>query len=200
MADNARETGRRRPRTRHGDRRGTRSVTQTVRPPMAAAAGPSSSTATTTVPQGATPTEGSNESQQAVLRLRLTRRPRVRWTKDTHDNEHDGKKSSKSCCIYHKNRSWDESSTESGEDPSDDDDDKGYERDQGNSSSRDRHRNGGGHHDASDRGPTARNGRGGASTDRRRDGNTCETQVESDGSSSSGGPVPRAHKQARNQG
>lgn len=53
------------------------------------------------------------------LRLRLTRRRRVQWTHDTHDNEHDGKKSSKSCCIFHKKRAFDESSSESDEDPSD---------------------------------------------------------------------------------
>lgn len=47
--------------------------------------------------------------------LCLRRRRRVRWTQDTHDNEHDGKKSSKSCCIYHKPRAWDESETESEE-------------------------------------------------------------------------------------
>lgn len=45
--------------------------------------------------------------------LRLKRRRRVRWTSDTHNNEHDGKKSSKSCCIYHRTRNWDESETES---------------------------------------------------------------------------------------
>lgn len=38
----------------------------------------------------------------------------MRWSSETHDNEHDGKKSSKSCCIFHKPRAWDESSSESG--------------------------------------------------------------------------------------
>lgn len=37
----------------------------------------------------------------------------MRWTTDTHDNERDGKKSSKSCCIYHRKKNWDESETES---------------------------------------------------------------------------------------
>lgn len=42
------------------------------------------------------------------------------WTTDTHDNEFDGKKSSKSCCIYVKPRAFDESSTDDsdGEDDS----------------------------------------------------------------------------------
>lgn len=55
-------------------------------------------------------------SRQPPPVLKLRRRRRVRWTKDTHDNEHDGKKSSKSCCIYHRTRAWDESATESGDD------------------------------------------------------------------------------------
>lgn len=76
-----------------------------------------------------------NEQPRATLRLHLSRRHRVRWTSDTRDNEHEGKKSSKSCCIYHKKRSWDESSTESESDGSDGGgDDNGGESD-GSSSS-----------------------------------------------------------------
>lgn len=37
----------------------------------------------------------------------------VVWTEDTVDNEFLGKKSSKKCCIYHKPRAFDESSSES---------------------------------------------------------------------------------------
>jgi protein phosphatase 1 regulatory subunit 11 len=55
------------------------------------------------------------------LTLQLGRR-RVRWSDDTHDNENDGKRSSKSCCIYHKPRRFDESSTESSGDDSSDND------------------------------------------------------------------------------
>lgn len=43
----------------------------------------------------------------------------MRWTSDTHDNENEGKRSSKSCCIYHRKRAWDESSSESDADPKD---------------------------------------------------------------------------------
>ncbi|OLY83446.1 Type 1 phosphatases regulator ypi1 [Smittium mucronatum] len=39
-------------------------------------------------------------------------RPRVRWTSDTVDNEHMGKKKSKVCCIFKKQRNWDESDSE----------------------------------------------------------------------------------------
>eukprot|EP00013_Stygamoeba_regulata_P013888 CAMPEP_0177667248 /NCGR_PEP_ID=MMETSP0447-20121125/22017_1 /TAXON_ID=0 /ORGANISM="Stygamoeba regulata, Strain BSH-02190019" /LENGTH=151 /DNA_ID=CAMNT_0019173457 /DNA_START=121 /DNA_END=576 /DNA_ORIENTATION=- len=37
----------------------------------------------------------------------------VHWTNDVVDNEHLGRKSSKVCCIYHKPRRFDESSSES---------------------------------------------------------------------------------------
>lgn len=205
MANNVREPARRRAGIRHGEGRRTRSVTQTIRPPPSTVAGPSSSTTTSTFSQGAASVGENNETQQAVLRLHLTRRARVRWTKDTHNNEHDGKKSSKSCCIYHKNRSWDESSSESGEDPSDNDNDENGEKDQGNSSSRDRRRNGGDRGGTSGRGSTNRNRHGG-NTQRHRSHQTavesprenpCETHVDSDGSSSSGGPVARPSRQNR---
>ncbi|KDR76160.1 hypothetical protein GALMADRAFT_247379, partial [Galerina marginata CBS 339.88] len=53
------------------------------------------------------------------LRLRAgTRRPRQRvvWKEDVVDNEGQGKKKSKICCIYHKPRRFDESSDESDSD------------------------------------------------------------------------------------
>ncbi|OMJ13415.1 Type 1 phosphatases regulator YPI1 [Smittium culicis] len=40
------------------------------------------------------------------------KRPKVRWAEDTVDNEHMGKKKSKVCCIFKKQRNWDESDTE----------------------------------------------------------------------------------------
>lgn len=205
MANNVRESARRRAGTRHGEGRRTRSVTQTIRPPPSTVAGPSSSTTTRTFSQNAAPVGQNNETQPAVLRLHLTRRARVRWTKDTHDNEHDGKKSSKSCCIFHKNRSWDESSSESGEDPSDDDNDENGEKDQGNSSSRDRRMNVEDRGGSSGRSSTNRNGHGGSTQRHRshqtaaepRQENPCETHVDSDGSSSSGGPIARPSRQNR---
>lgn len=63
------------------------------------------------------PQQATAESAAPVLRLHLSRRRRVKWTADTHDNEHDGKKSSKSCCIFHKKRAFDESSSESEQEP-----------------------------------------------------------------------------------
>ena len=61
----------------------------------------------------ATATQTETNASAPVLQLRLRRRRRVHWTEDTRDNENDGKKSSKSCCIFHRKRAWDESSTES---------------------------------------------------------------------------------------
>eukprot|EP00911_Craspedida_sp_UC1_P001485 UC1_evm3s1122 len=48
------------------------------------------------------------------------RNPRLRWAEGTIDNEHLGRKSSKSCCVYHKPRAFGESSTESSSDESGD--------------------------------------------------------------------------------
>lgn len=62
------------------------------------------------------PSAGGASSSSAAPVLKLRRRRRVRWSAETHDNEHDGKKSSKSCCVFHKSRAWDESSSESGGD------------------------------------------------------------------------------------
>lgn len=53
------------------------------------------------------------------------RRPRVKFTDDTVDNEGMGRKSSKVCCIYHKPKEFGESSSES---DSSDDDVSPYER------------------------------------------------------------------------
>ena len=76
-----------------------------------------------------------NTRETPTLRLRLVRRRRVQWTSDTHDNEHDGKKSSKSCCIFHKARAFDESSSESSEDASSDGNDGSGNESDGSSSS-----------------------------------------------------------------
>ncbi|PLB54315.1 hypothetical protein P170DRAFT_13957 [Aspergillus steynii IBT 23096] len=56
---------------------------------------------------------------------------RIRWSEDVVDNEGMGKKSSKVCCIYHKNRPVGESSSESeSSDSSSNDSDSDCERDQ----------------------------------------------------------------------
>ncbi|KAG9047297.1 hypothetical protein FS837_002605 [Tulasnella sp. UAMH 9824] len=53
--------------------------------------------------------------RSGVLKLRggPKSRPQVQWTDDVVDNEGAGKKKSKICCIYHKPRAFDESSSES---------------------------------------------------------------------------------------
>ncbi|KAK7511300.1 phosphatase inhibitor-domain-containing protein [Phyllosticta citriasiana] len=55
-----------------------------------------------------------------TLRLRpdTTQRRHIQWADDVIDNEGMGKKSSKVCCIYHKQREFGESSDESSDDSS----------------------------------------------------------------------------------
>jgi protein phosphatase 1 regulatory subunit 11 len=71
------------------------------------------------------------ESQDEVLTLTLRARPGVSWDEAVVDNEGLGRKSSKRCCIFHKQRPFGESSTDSsdyesehGEDDDEDDGDK----------------------------------------------------------------------------
>lgn len=69
----------------------------------------------------------SNEQRDNAASSSSQNGRRVMWTSDTIDNEGLGKKKSKSklhadtvCCIYHKPRAFDESSSESSGDESDD--------------------------------------------------------------------------------
>ncbi|KAL0574593.1 Type 1 phosphatases regulator ypi1 [Marasmius crinis-equi] len=80
---------------------------------------------------GAQPQEGddsgegsSSEPAVGTLKLRgATRktRQRVVWSDDVVDNEGCGRKSSKICCIYHKPKAFDESSSEEDSDSDSDD-------------------------------------------------------------------------------
>ncbi|EMD31466.1 hypothetical protein CERSUDRAFT_119686 [Gelatoporia subvermispora B] len=67
---------------------------------------------------------GSDTIVSGTLRLRGAprNRPRVVWREDVVDNEGAGKKSSKICCIYHKPRKFDESSSEESSDSDSDSD------------------------------------------------------------------------------
>lgn len=76
-------------------------------------------TATVTLTQEAT------QTNEEVLRLTLHPRPQVRWDENVVDNEGLGRKSSKRCCIFHKQRAFDESSTDSSEEDADGSDDEG---------------------------------------------------------------------------
>mmetsp|Transcript_107944 Transcript_107944/g.300097 ORF Transcript_107944/g.300097 Transcript_107944/m.300097 type:complete len:161 (+) Transcript_107944:73-555(+) len=74
---------------------------------------PAASAATTmTITETQTPNDTSNE----VLPLTLRAPPSVRWDEDVIDNEGLGRKSSKRCCIFHKQRDFGESSTDSSDD------------------------------------------------------------------------------------
>lgn len=82
----------------------------------------SSSRATQTATE--VPTSESPVGSNGTLRLRghRTDERRVAWTENTVDNEKLGRKSSKICCIYHKPRNFDESSSEDSSSSSDSDD------------------------------------------------------------------------------
>lgn len=55
------------------------------------------------------------EEKESVLILKLRARPHLRWAEGTVDNENQGKKSSKRCCIFHKNKAFGESDSEESE-------------------------------------------------------------------------------------
>eukprot|EP00536_Pseudo-nitzschia_multiseries_P008562 jgi/Psemu1/287879/fgenesh1_pg.219_\ len=63
----------------------------------------------------------TREQPQEVLRLSLVDRPTVRWDESVINNEGMGRKSSKRCCIFHKQRAFGESSTDSSDYDSDGD-------------------------------------------------------------------------------
>ena len=56
-------------------------------------------------------TTAAEPARAITLRLRAPRR--VRFDESVVDNENLGRKKSKSCCIYHRRRAFDESSDES---------------------------------------------------------------------------------------
>ena len=86
-----------------------------------AAAG--ASTATMTLTQQQQQQTNTQTINNEVLRLTLRPRSNVTWDSEVVDNEGLGRKSSKRCCIWHKQRAFGESSTESSDDDHDDDDD-----------------------------------------------------------------------------
>mmetsp|Transcript_37145 Transcript_37145/g.90292 ORF Transcript_37145/g.90292 Transcript_37145/m.90292 type:complete len:142 (-) Transcript_37145:48-473(-) len=86
-------------------------------PPAASAAAPrnpgaAENTGSATVTMTVTETPAQNDNNE-VLELTLRPRANVSWNESVIDNEGMGKKSSKRCCIWHKQREFGESSTES---------------------------------------------------------------------------------------
>ncbi|WCJ33328.1 Type 1 phosphatases regulator ypi1 [Euphorbia peplus] len=82
-----------------------------------------SPSATTTAGAASTTTVTVVNSQPQTLTLRLKRKEKkVTWKEGTVDNEFMQKKSSKKCCIFHKEKSFDE-------DCSDDEDDHNHDHD-----------------------------------------------------------------------
>lgn len=103
------------------------SMPQTAVASSGSGAAPSASTSNTTASNVNTHTTTMTmtaeappqESQDEVLTLTLRARPSVSWDNAVVDNEGLGRKSSKRCCIFHKQRPFGESSTDSSDDDSD---------------------------------------------------------------------------------
>jgi len=106
---------------------------------------PSDGSRTITIQDSQPREEGDDTGGEEVGRLHLvgggdTRsRQTVVWSDDVVDNEGAGRKSSKICCIYHKPRKFDESSSEESSD-SDSDSDCNRDHSHSHHSRRRRHR------------------------------------------------------------
>ncbi|KAM5455540.1 Type 1 phosphatases regulator ypi1 [Microsporum audouinii] len=97
-----------------------------VRTPAQNAMGTATNTQTTTHERGVIPLTGTlrlrgEEEEQSSQPPAQERH--IKWAEDVVDNEGQGKKRSKVCCIYHKPRPAGESSSESESSDSDFDDD-----------------------------------------------------------------------------
>ncbi|KAL7498748.1 hypothetical protein ACHAWT_006780 [Skeletonema menzelii] len=86
------------------------------------AAGTATSTMVITQQQQQQQTETNTTTEDPILRLSLRPRSNVTWDQNVINNEGLGRKSSKRCCIFHKQRAFGESSTESSEEDGDGDD------------------------------------------------------------------------------
>jgi protein phosphatase 1 regulatory subunit 11 len=89
---------------------------------MASTVGGGTSTTTMVATQQITETINTNVVEPPTLVLSLRPRSNVTWEEGVVNNEGLGRRSSKRCCIFHKQRAFGESSTESSEDQSGDDD------------------------------------------------------------------------------
>ncbi|TEB33546.1 hypothetical protein FA13DRAFT_1627042 [Coprinellus micaceus] len=86
---------------------------------------PADSSRTLTITRDPVNEEGEVQGEVVgTVRIRGQRRngPRVAWDESVVDNEGAGKKKSKICCIFHKARNFDESSSESDSDSDSDSD------------------------------------------------------------------------------
>lgn len=78
-------------------------------------------TATMVITQQQYQLDTNNITQVPILRLSLRPQSNVTWDETVVNNEGLGRKSSKRCCIFHKQRAFGESSTESSDGEDDDD-------------------------------------------------------------------------------
>mmetsp|Transcript_837 Transcript_837/g.1778 ORF Transcript_837/g.1778 Transcript_837/m.1778 type:complete len:146 (+) Transcript_837:133-570(+) len=100
----------------------TTGATMTTRAPASSSSGPGTSAGGAHAAGSATATMTiTREEPREVLRLRLVDRPAVHWDESVINNEGMGRKSSKRCCIFHKQRPFGESSTDSSDYDSDGD-------------------------------------------------------------------------------
>lgn len=76
----------------------------------------SRNTQTVTLTQTATRSLVGTTVEEQMLPLTLRARPHVTWDESVEDNEGLGRKTSKRCCIFHKQRDFGESSTDSSDD------------------------------------------------------------------------------------
>jgi len=98
---------------------GIRTASSTAATSAPAASMPAAAQASANASATVTMTETEEQTEAEVLRLTLAARPTVRWDESVMDNEGMGRKSSKRCCIFHKQRSFGESSTDSSDYDSD---------------------------------------------------------------------------------
>ncbi|CAH2080535.1 unnamed protein product [Thlaspi arvense] len=70
-------------------------------------------TTTVTLDQASSSSSSSQQQQPLILTMELNRRKKkVTWKEGTVDNEFLNKKSSKKCCIFHKEKSFDHDDSE----------------------------------------------------------------------------------------
>ncbi|WVQ80787.1 hypothetical protein IAT38_002892 [Cryptococcus sp. DSM 104549] len=107
---------------------------------------PAQTVTQTEVEAGPSTSEEASSPPVGVLRLRgaPTKQRKVVWSEGTVDNEGMGKKKSKICCIYHKPRPYDESSSDESSSDESDSDARGASRQSAGPGQGQRHRDGAG--------------------------------------------------------
>jgi protein phosphatase 1 regulatory subunit 11 len=119
--------------------------------PLGLAATATTGSRTVTITQDEQQHQTERNEEEEILLLSLRARPSVRWDDSVVDNEGLGRKNSKRCCIFHKERNFGESSTDSS--------DYEYDSDKSGSSSASGGAGGNGDGDKKPRHKTRKNGK-----------------------------------------